>query len=146
MQISTRADDYIIDALALRSHLGAALAGPFADPQVLKVLHGADRDIEWLQKDFGLFVVNLFDTGRAARILDLPCGLGKLLNHFCNVSVRTSVLLWYCGVLWAGSSTAVAVTCPAVVRMAVVFLKRCGSVSLDSVQTLPTEACQYLSR
>lgn len=87
MQISTRSDDYVIDALALRNHLGPALAGTFADPQVLKVLHGADRDIEWLQKDFGLFVVNMLDTGRAARILGLPCGLGKLLALLCHVSV-----------------------------------------------------------
>ena len=92
MQVSTRSRDYVIDALALRSDLGAALAAPFADPQVLKVLHGADRDIEWLQKDFGLFVVNMFDTGRAARLVGLPCGLGKLLSHLCQVSVRSPML------------------------------------------------------
>lgn len=94
MQISTRSHDYIIDALALRSHLGAALAAPFADSQVLKVLHGADRDVEWLQKDFGLFVVNMLDTGQAAHILGLPRGLGKLLSHFCQVSVRPVRSLW----------------------------------------------------
>lgn len=88
IQISTRAKDYVVDTLALRNHLGAALAAPFANEQILKVLHGADRDIEWLQKDFGLFVVNMFDTGKAARILNLPCGLGKLLNQLCHVTVR----------------------------------------------------------
>ena len=89
MQISSRSHDYVVDTLALRSYLGAALAAPFADPLILKILHGADRDVEWLQKDFGLFVVNMFDTGQAAHLLGLPRGLGKLLQHFCQVSVRT---------------------------------------------------------
>jgi hypothetical protein len=34
-----------------------------------KVLHGADQDIAWLQKDFGVYLVNMFDTGQAARTL-----------------------------------------------------------------------------
>jgi exosome complex exonuclease RRP6 len=37
-----------------------------------QVLHGADMDILWLQRDLGLYVVNMFDTGQAARILELP--------------------------------------------------------------------------
>eukprot|EP01047_Picozoa_sp_COSAG01_P090396 COSAG01_NODE_22254_length_864_cov_1.193464_1_plen_92_part_00 len=36
----------------------------FSDPAVVKVLHGADSDIVWLQRDFGLYIVNLFDTGQ----------------------------------------------------------------------------------
>eukprot|EP00892_Ulva_mutabilis_P001711 jgi/Ulvmu1/11540/UM078_0030.1 len=88
MQVSTRARDYVVDTLALRSHIGAALAAPFADVQVLKVLHGADRDIEWLQKDFGLFVVNMLDTGQAAAVVGLPRGLAKLLHHFCQVTTN----------------------------------------------------------
>ena len=27
-------------------------------------MHGADRDIIWLQRDFGIYVCNLFDTGQ----------------------------------------------------------------------------------
>lgn len=34
MQLSTREEDFLLDALALRSHLGPALAPLFADPQV----------------------------------------------------------------------------------------------------------------
>ena len=91
MQISTRSRDYIIDTLALRSNIGAALARPFADASILKVLHGANSDVMWLQKDFGLFLVNMMDTGQAAVILDLPRGLAGLLQHFCQVSVRALV-------------------------------------------------------
>ena len=35
----------------------------------LQVLHGADRDIIWLQRDHGLYIVNMFDTGQAMRLL-----------------------------------------------------------------------------
>ncbi|KXZ56029.1 hypothetical protein GPECTOR_2g1581 [Gonium pectorale] len=82
MQISTRTTDYVVDALVLRSQLGPALARVFADPQVVKVLHGADGDVEWLQRDFGLFLVNMFDTGQAARVLSLQsAGLAHLLER-----------------------------------------------------------------
>jgi len=41
----------------------------FSDPKILKVFHGADMDVVWLQRDFGVYVVNMFDTGQAARCL-----------------------------------------------------------------------------
>ena len=31
---------------------------------VMQVLHGSDHDVFWLQRDFGLYVVNMFDTGQ----------------------------------------------------------------------------------
>ena len=44
------------------------------------------------QRDFGLYVVNLFDTGQAARVLSLPsAGLAFLLDHYCGVKVWDSV-------------------------------------------------------
>lgn len=43
-------------------------------------------DIQWLQRDFGLFVVNMFDTGQAARMLQLKSfGLAYLLQSYCGV-------------------------------------------------------------
>ena len=42
------------------------------DTALRQVLHGMDFDIQWLQKDFGLYVVNAFDTSQAARVLSLP--------------------------------------------------------------------------
>lgn len=65
------------------------LLGPiFADPGKLKVLHGSDCDIVWLQRDFGIYVANLFDTGQAARVLQYPGhGLAFLMDHFCSIKV-----------------------------------------------------------
>lgn len=58
----------------------------FADPTIMKVLHGADRDVEWLQKDFGVYIVNMFDSGQAARVLGFESyGLAFLLKRYCNV-------------------------------------------------------------
>lgn len=51
-----------------------------------QVFHGADSDIEWLQRDFGLYIVNLFDTHQASRALNLARhSLDHLLKHFCKV-------------------------------------------------------------
>lgn len=51
-----------------------------------QVFHGADSDIEWLQKDFGLYVVNMFDTHQAARLLNLARhSLDHLLRLYCGV-------------------------------------------------------------
>jgi exosome complex exonuclease RRP6 len=82
IQLSTRSEDIIIDALKLRAHVGPALAPVFADPRIVKVLHGADGDVTWLQRDFGVFLVNMFDTGQAARVLGhAGHGLGALLER-----------------------------------------------------------------
>uniref|UniRef100_A0A8B9DY43 Exosome complex component 10 n=1 Tax=Anser cygnoides TaxID=8845 RepID=A0A8B9DY43_ANSCY len=85
MQISTRTEDFIIDTLELRSDMNI-LNETFTDPAIVKVLHGADSDVEWLQKDFGLYLVNMFDTHQAARLLNLgKHSLDHLLKLYCNV-------------------------------------------------------------
>lgn len=53
------------------------------------MLHGADSDVEWLQKDFGIYMVNMFDTGQAARVLNYPhFSLSYLLQKFCQVQAQ----------------------------------------------------------
>jgi ribonuclease D len=69
MQISTRTEDFIIDTLKLRKEL-FVLNQVFANPQIVKVLHGSDFDVIWLQRDFGLYIVGLFDTYQACKLLN----------------------------------------------------------------------------
>ncbi|KAL9651828.1 hypothetical protein ABK040_000176 [Willaertia magna] len=85
MQISTRTEDYLVDTLELREHLHV-LNTSFTHPKIVKVMHGADCDILWLQRDFGLYVVNLFDTGQACRILTFPSlSFAYLLKRYLGI-------------------------------------------------------------
>jgi exosome complex exonuclease RRP6 len=88
MQVSTRTEDFLVDTLELR-HALHILNSSFSNPNIVKVLHGADMDIHWLQRDFGIYVVNLFDTGQALRVLECPSfGLQWLLKHYCDVEAN----------------------------------------------------------
>ncbi|KAJ7306355.1 hypothetical protein JRQ81_009699 [Phrynocephalus forsythii] len=88
LQISTRTEDFIVDALELRGEL-YILNEAFTDPAIVKVLHGADSDVEWLQRDFGLYLVNVFDTHQAARMLSLGRhSLDHLLKLYCGVEAN----------------------------------------------------------
>ncbi|XP_032228856.1 exosome component 10 isoform X2 [Nematostella vectensis] len=86
MQISTRDHDFLVDTLELRNDLHL-LNESFTNPNILKVFHGADMDVGWLQRDFGIYVVNMFDTGQASRVLALErFSLAFLLKKFCGVT------------------------------------------------------------
>eukprot|EP00339_Tiarina_fusa_P009156 CAMPEP_0117082040 /NCGR_PEP_ID=MMETSP0472-20121206/57798_1 /TAXON_ID=693140 ORGANISM="Tiarina fusus, Strain LIS" /NCGR_SAMPLE_ID=MMETSP0472 /ASSEMBLY_ACC=CAM_ASM_000603 /LENGTH=785 /DNA_ID=CAMNT_0004810167 /DNA_START=90 /DNA_END=2445 /DNA_ORIENTATION=- len=88
IQISTRTEDFIVDALVLRSEL-IILNRSFTNPNIVKILHGSDNDILWLQRDFGVYIVNLFDTGQAARSLEYPkLSLSYLLENFCSITAE----------------------------------------------------------
>ena len=39
------------------------------DPQIIKILHGCDEDLKLLMSDYGIIVVNLFDTTRALEFI-----------------------------------------------------------------------------
>lgn len=94
MQISSTERDYVVDVLALRALVGDALREVFANPDIVKVLHGSDSDIRWLQQDFGLYVVQMFDTGQAARVLNYPsAGLAFALDRHCQVTANKSLQL-----------------------------------------------------
>lgn len=85
MQISTRSKDFIVDTLTLRDDLHI-LNEVFTRPSVVKVFHGADSDIDWLQRDLSLYIVNMFDTHQAAKRLSLArLSLAFLLKNYCNI-------------------------------------------------------------
>ncbi|KAF4621790.1 hypothetical protein D9613_012206 [Agrocybe pediades] len=84
MQISDRNEDWVVDLLAVRDEM-ESLNEVFTDPEIIKVFHGADSDIIWLQQDFNLYIVNLFDTFHASKLLDFPRhGLANLLEMYCD--------------------------------------------------------------
>ncbi|KAL9296969.1 hypothetical protein ACSQ67_022865 [Phaseolus vulgaris] len=93
VQISTREKDYLVDAIALHDFMGI-LRPVFANPSICKVcklsvFHGADNDIVWLQRDFHIYVVNLFDTSKACEVLSKPYkSLAYLLETYCGVTTN----------------------------------------------------------
>lgn len=92
MQISTRTADYLIDTVILRDSLKTHLQSIFEDPSVLKILHGAESDIYWLQRDFGIFVAGIFDSFYASRKLGLERqSLSFLISHFFNYDLDKSL-------------------------------------------------------
>lgn len=89
MQISTRDKDWIIDTLKPWRRKLERLNEVFADPGVLKVLHGSYMDVIWLQRDLGLYLVGLFDTYHAARSLGYPgASLAYLLERHVNFKAQ----------------------------------------------------------
>lgn len=89
MQISTRDHDWIVDTLKPWRRKLDILNEVFADPSILKVLHGAHMDTIWLQRDLGLYLVGLFDTYHAARALGYPgASLAYLLKRFVNFDAQ----------------------------------------------------------
>jgi ribonuclease D len=86
IQFSTRAEDWVIDPLAL--HDLSPLAPLFADPNIEKVFHAAEYDIMCLKRDFGFTFANLFDTMLSARMLGRKAiGLGNMLEEFFSLRV-----------------------------------------------------------
>ncbi|KAJ4990728.1 Exosome complex exonuclease rrp6 [Stagonosporopsis vannaccii] len=89
MQISTRDKDWIVDTLKPWRRKLERLNDVFADPSVLKVLHGSYMDVIWLQRDLGLYLVGLFDTFHAARSLGYPgASLAYLLERHVNFKAQ----------------------------------------------------------
>ena len=79
--------NFLIDPFPLWKILSRKLGPFFMNPNIVKVLHGADSDIQWLQRDFGLYIVNMFDTGRAARALHLSsASYAYLLQHYAGIT------------------------------------------------------------
>ncbi|OMJ88752.1 hypothetical protein SteCoe_9214 [Stentor coeruleus] len=85
IQISTRINDYVVDPFPIWDKI-PKLLNAFTNPNIVKVFHGADSDVLWLQRDFSIYIVNMFDTGQAARKLMFSSfGLGYLLENLCQV-------------------------------------------------------------
>mmetsp|Transcript_17859 Transcript_17859/g.31576 ORF Transcript_17859/g.31576 Transcript_17859/m.31576 type:complete len:1046 (+) Transcript_17859:47-3184(+) len=93
MQVSSSKTDYLVDTLAVREHM-SMMNEHFTNPAMIKVLHGSDSDVLWLQRDFGVYLVGLFDTGQAARVLEYQSfGLAHALKRHVNVRANKAFQL-----------------------------------------------------
>jgi len=87
VQISVPGSDYLVDSLALIDL--SILAPLFADPDVAKVMHGAEYDLAMLYQHSGVVVAGLFDTMWAARILGwMEYGLGAVIEAQFGVKLN----------------------------------------------------------
>ena len=81
IQVSDDEKDYIIDPLKIDDM--SALGRVLANPDVIKVLHGADYDVVCMQRDYGFRIRGLFDTGIAAMFLGHSrFGLADLVERY----------------------------------------------------------------
>ncbi|CAF1217436.1 unnamed protein product, partial [Didymodactylos carnosus] len=72
------------DHIQLQSEIAVDLSS-----SISIVLHSSENDIEWLQKDFGVYMVNMFDTFCAAEELYLSgLSLACLLKEFGGVDTN----------------------------------------------------------
>jgi ribonuclease D len=79
----------LVDPLAVRDL--APLAPLLANPDVVKVLHGASYDISSMKRDFGIEFAGVFDTMVAAQFLGQSAlGLASLLERFFEIPPRPS--------------------------------------------------------
>ncbi|KAJ3426347.1 exosome component [Anaeramoeba flamelloides] len=67
ISISTDSTDYIIDSIKLYGKLGVLL-NAFTNPKIIKIMYNSQRSLLALQRDFGLYVINLFDINEAIKL------------------------------------------------------------------------------
>ncbi|MBA3397497.1 MAG: HRDC domain-containing protein [Deltaproteobacteria bacterium] len=77
---------WLVDPLALEDL--SSLAPIFADPTVLKVVHGGDNDVTTMRRDFGFTFRTLFDTSVAGRLLgDTELGLQAMVRNELGIEL-----------------------------------------------------------
>lgn len=87
IQFSDLETDYVVDPLAVPDL--SPLEPVFADPNIVKIFHGADYDIVCLKRDFGFEIRNVFDTMISAQMLGLErVGLADLINEFFGLELE----------------------------------------------------------
>ncbi len=78
---------YLIDPLAIGD--SAPLVGLLTDPGIVKVMHSASEDLEVFQHWLDVLPTPLFDTQRAAGLLDIGFGMGygALVNACLDIAL-----------------------------------------------------------
>jgi ribonuclease D len=87
IQVATSSNVYLIDTLSVNDMrpIGEVLS----EPNIVKVIQGADYDLRCLDREWGFRVRNLFDTSVAARFVGMKqSGLAVLIDVFLGVQVE----------------------------------------------------------
>jgi hypothetical protein len=85
IQISDGLATFLLDPIKLGKRNIQRLHSVLTSNSVLKIMHGCSNDLRWLQRDFGLRVINLYDTQVAARLLGLSAlSLNNLWEKYCD--------------------------------------------------------------
>ena len=86
VQMATDTGCYLVDPLAVDT---AELLGSILhDPSIKKILHSGDNDIRTLDREWGLTIVNLYDTSVGARFLGLEkLGLGNVAEEVIGLKL-----------------------------------------------------------
>src|ERR1043165_4427171 len=90
VQVATDSGPFIIDPYEIQD-LGE-IWKRIADPEILKVLHAGDQDLDLMHLNCGLLPQNIMDTQIAAGFIGFgyPIGYGKLLNQLLGISISKS--------------------------------------------------------
>ncbi|GMI12999.1 hypothetical protein TrLO_g11085 [Triparma laevis f. longispina] len=88
VEVEGEEECFILDVLPLFDEIGELLNPSFSNPEVLKICHGGFNDVLWLQRDFGVYVVGLFDTYLAVKELEFERkSLKYLIEHYTSYEV-----------------------------------------------------------
>lgn len=86
LQISTEQKNFIVDPLVCPDF--SPLVPIFTEPSIIKIFHGADYDVRMLHRNFGIEIVNLFDTMIACQFIGEPAvGLAAVLKKRFSVDL-----------------------------------------------------------
>ena len=89
LQISTRSRDYVVDTLNVPSLL--PLRPLLEDAGICKVLHAAEQDLMYLNRDHGITVRGLFDSLIGAQLLGHDrLGLAAVLEEYFGILLSKS--------------------------------------------------------
>lgn len=86
VQLATENGCYLVDPLAVDT--AEPLGRILRDASIKKVLHSGDNDIRTLDREWGLNIVNLYDTSIGARFLGLEkLGLGNVAEEVLGLKL-----------------------------------------------------------
>jgi len=104
LAISTRTEDFVIDPIPIKDHM-TILNEICVSTDILKVMtknsvgtKGENRkwrvsNLKKLQRDFGIYLVNLFDLGFALKSADMPNkSLDSCLMEFCGIEISRDII------------------------------------------------------